>query len=98
MGNIDFATLKGTELNSKAAGNFHAREQVTSAYLRLDQRLGSQLSLMAGLRMEHTNLDYRGYNWVVTDPADENGNWCPRATTRTTTPTGCPACCSNTPR
>jgi hypothetical protein len=54
MGNIDFATLKGTELNSEAAGNFHAREQVTSAYLRLDQRLGSQLSLVAGLRMEHT--------------------------------------------
>ena len=77
MGNIDFDALKGTELNSEAAGNFHAREQVTSAYLRLDQRLGSQLSLMAGLRMEHTNLDYRGYNWVVTDPADENGQLVP---------------------
>ncbi len=73
MGSIDFSKLQGTELNAEAAGNFHAREQVTSAYLRLDQRLGSKVNVTAGLRMEHTNLKYRGFNWVVTDPEDENG-------------------------
>ncbi|MBM6992456.1 MAG: TonB-dependent receptor [Prevotella sp.] len=77
LGQIDFSKLQGTELYSEAAGNFHAREQVTSAYLRFDQRLDEQLSLTAGLRMEHTALKYSGYNWIVDDATDENGRLIP---------------------
>lgn len=73
MGKLDFSKLKGQELYSEAAGNFHAREQVTSGYLRFDQKLGDKIDLTAGLRMEHTALDYRGFNWIVDNADDEYG-------------------------
>ena len=41
-------------------------------YLRFDQKLGSKLNLMLGLRMEHTALDYRGLNWVVDEEEKES--------------------------
>lgn len=77
LGSMDFSTMKGTEVYSEAAGNFHAREQVTSAYLRFDQRLGQRVDLTAGLRMEHTALKYRGFNWMVDNVDDENGKLVP---------------------
>ncbi|MBO4986068.1 MAG: TonB-dependent receptor [Bacteroides sp.] len=61
------------ELLEEASGNYSATERITSAYLRLDQQLGSKLDLVLGLRMEHTALKYSGYNWVVDDLEDEQG-------------------------
>ena len=66
----DLAALGGEEVLEDAAGNYDATEQVTAAYLRFTQKLGRNLSLMAGLRMEATNLKTQGYNWIV----DEEGN------------------------
>lgn len=73
LGQMDFGKLTGTEIYAEAAGNFHAREQVGSAYLRWDQRLGEKLNLTAGLRMEHTWLKYSGFNRVADNADDENG-------------------------
>ena len=70
LGGIDFSTMQGEPDYEEMSGNYHANEQISSAYLRFDQKLGRKLNLMLGLRMEHTALDYRGLNWVVDE--DEN--------------------------
>ena len=67
-------TLDGAyELYEEASGNYKASEKITSAYLRFDQQLGSKLDMVLGLRMEHTALNYNGFNWVVDDLEDEQG-------------------------
>jgi len=48
--------------------NFTAREDVIGAYLMLNQDLGSKLSMIAGVRLENTSLEYQGYKY----DADEN--------------------------
>lgn len=53
--------------------NFHATEHISAAYLRLDQRLGRNLDMTLGMRMENTYCKYRGFNWIVNDADDENG-------------------------
>ena len=54
----------------ESSGNYDAREQVTAAYLRFTQKLGRKLTLMAGLRMEHTSLKTSGTTLFF----DENGD------------------------
>ncbi len=61
------------ELYEEASGNYKASEKITSAYLRFDQQLGRKLDMVLGLRMEHTALNYSGFNWVVDDLEDEQG-------------------------
>ena len=73
IGNMTFAGMEGIEMLEEAAGNFSAKEQVTSAYLRLDQRLGQKLDAVVGLRMERTDLKYSGVNWIVDNLEDEQG-------------------------
>lgn len=73
LGRMDFAGMEGTPLLEESAGNYSAKEQITSAYLRLDQKLGEKLEAVAGLRMERTDLKYSGVNWIVDDLEDEQG-------------------------
>ena len=61
------------ELYEEASGNYKAKEAITSAYVRYDQKLWNKLDLILGLRMEHTSLNYSGFNWVVDDLEDEQG-------------------------
>ncbi len=61
------------ERYEEASGNYKASEKITSAYLRFDQQLGSKLDMVLGLRMEHTALNYNGFNWAVDDLEDEQG-------------------------
>lgn len=42
------------------AVNFHARETITAGYVRWDQDLTSKLSMIAGVRVENTSIDYTG--------------------------------------
>ncbi|MCL1615644.1 TonB-dependent receptor [Bacteroides sp. ET71] len=72
LGGINFGSMEGEPDNEEMSGNYHANEQITSAYLRFDQKLGRKLNLMLGLRMEHTALDYRGLNWVVDEEEEES--------------------------
>ena len=62
--------FEGETLLEELAGNFEAKENVTAAYLRFDQKLGKKLALIAGLRVENTNLKYSGSELLV----DENGD------------------------
>ncbi|MFQ9369029.1 MAG: TonB-dependent receptor, partial [Bacteroides uniformis] len=48
------------QVQEELAGNFNARETVTSGYLRFDQKLTKDVELMTGLRIENTNLAYTG--------------------------------------
>ncbi|WP_163709534.1 TonB-dependent receptor [Mangrovibacterium lignilyticum] len=51
------------------AGNFDASEDVAAAYLRYDQTFGD-LDLIAGVRMENTNLKYSGYAVTLNEDGD----------------------------
>lgn len=72
LGSINFNSMQGEPDYEEMSGNYHAKEEITSAYLRFDQKLGQKLDLMLGLRMEHTALNYRGLNWVVDEDKNES--------------------------
>lgn len=72
LGSINFNSMRGEPDYEEMSGNYHAKEEITSAYLRFDQKLGQKLDLMLGLRMEHTALNYRGLNWVVDEDENES--------------------------
>lgn len=66
----DWALLGGEQVLEESAGDYDATEEVTAAYLRFTQKLGRKFTVMAGLRMEYTNLETSGFNWNI----DENGD------------------------
>lgn len=70
--NADLSEMGGVQVLEESAGNYDAREQVTAAYLRFEQKLGKRLELMAGLRMEHTSLKTQGYNWITDEEENES--------------------------
>lgn len=72
LGSINFNSMQGEPDYEEMSGNYHAKEEITSAYLRFDQKLGQKLDLMLGMRMEHTALNYRGLNWVVDEEENES--------------------------
>lgn len=63
VGSLDLnnASLFEKEVvQEELAGNFEARETVTSGYIRFDQKLTKRIELMSGLRIENTDLAYTG--------------------------------------
>ena len=68
--NAGLNALEHEQVLEESAGDYDATEQVTAAYLRFTQKLGRKLTLMAGLRMEYTDLETSGFNWNT----DENGD------------------------
>lgn len=59
--NLDDSSLFNREqIAEELAGNYHARENVTSGYVRIDSRLADNLQFMGGLRVENTDLRYIG--------------------------------------
>ncbi len=42
------------------ADNFIAEEKVTAGYIQLNQHMGDKLFIIAGVRLEQTNIDYTG--------------------------------------
>lgn len=58
--------LEGSNFDSEAIleeyapANYEATENITAAYAMVDQKLGSKLRLIAGVRWENTATDYRG--------------------------------------
>lgn len=57
------------QVASELAGNYRAREAVTSAYVRIDSRLSDNLDFTGGLRVENTALRYTGR--IYDDETDE---------------------------
>ena len=56
-----------------AAGNYDADEQVTAFYAMIEDKLGDNLTLIAGARVESTTIDYTGYKFdeeTMDVPAD----------------------------
>ena len=59
------------ENNPSSAGSFYdGYEQVTSGYVMGEYGITSKLNVIGGVRYEHTNLEYNGYN-VTTTSEDE---------------------------
>ncbi len=52
-----------------AAGNFTAEERITGGYAMLEQRLGPTVSLVGGVRLENTKIDYNGFQYNVDNDA-----------------------------
>lgn len=48
------------QVQEELAGNYDARETVTSGYVRFDGDLSKSVKLMAGVRVENTDLKYTG--------------------------------------
>lgn len=70
LGSLDFNQMEGEQVLEESSGNYHAKENVVSAFLRFDQNLGKKVKMMLGLRMEATHIKYNGWNWNVDE--DEN--------------------------
>lgn len=51
--------------------NFSAKETITAGYVRWDQDLTAKLSMIAGIRLENTSIDYRGN--IVAEEEDLEG-------------------------
>lgn len=48
------------QVQAELAGNYDARETVSSGYVRFDHKFTRNVELMAGLRLENTSLAYTG--------------------------------------
>ncbi len=84
LGSIDFNNSSLFDKNEvvsveeELAGDYLAREMVTAGYLRFDQKLGHNIDMMAGLRVENTYLEYSGSKYDVdndkttTTPTENN--------------------------
>lgn len=48
-----------------AAGNFDATERITAGYAQVSQALGPRFSVIAGIRVENTGIEYRGFEYNI---------------------------------
>ncbi len=46
-----------------AAANYTANEKITAGYAMINQHVGDNLLIIAGVRMENTEIDYTGYEY-----------------------------------
>lgn len=63
LGSLDLdnaSTFEKEQVAEELAGNYNARENVTSGYVRIDSRISETLNFMGGLRIENTDLRYTG--------------------------------------
>lgn len=59
--NLDDASLfEKSQVPEELAGNYSARENVASGYVRIDSHIADNLNFMGGLRVENTSLRYTG--------------------------------------
>ncbi len=71
LGSLDLKNMEGKRMLEESSGNYHAKENITSAFFRFDQHLGKKIKMMLGLRMEATRIRYNGWNWNVADDKNE---------------------------
>lgn len=59
--NLDDAEMfEREQVAEELAGNYNARENVASGYVRIDSRVSDNMHFMGGLRVENTSLKYTG--------------------------------------
>ncbi|MBN1819475.1 MAG: TonB-dependent receptor [Prolixibacteraceae bacterium] len=76
LGKIDLnsSDFEGSDVIEELAGNFEATENVTAGYFRLDQSLGKKIDIIAGFRIENTNLEYSGRVLEINEDGDPTLN------------------------
>lgn len=57
------SNFEGEQDLSELAGNFNASEQIFGGYAMINQNIGKDLLLVAGIRLEQTNLEYQGFQF-----------------------------------
>lgn len=62
-----------THLDGTLRYDFHGAEIFSAGYLMGTFNFGPKISLIAGGRYEHYNMDYKATNFYVTHPVDGNG-------------------------
>jgi TonB-dependent receptor len=88
LGALDFSDTTYFKISDDqkryVAGNYSAEEDVSSAYVMFDQRLGKDVDVKVGMRAEGTSILYRGFGWddesKLASPrngADDYVNWLP---------------------
>ncbi len=61
LGDTDFNTgFEGEDILEEFAGNFDAEEDVLAGYVMYTQNVGAKLSMVAGVRVEQTQVNYSG--------------------------------------
>ncbi len=70
LGSINFNKADGEEVLEEEAGNYNASEQITSGYVRFDQKLGKKFDATVGLRVEHTAWKTHGLNYEADDDGE----------------------------
>ena len=75
LGSLDLqdASLFGVErkLDEFIPANFTADERIVAGYAMIEQKIGSQLEVMAGARIERTTVDYTGFEFIDDDGSFE---------------------------
>lgn len=56
----DASLFEKSQVPEELAGNYSARENVASGYVRIDSHIADNLNFMGGLRVENTSLRYTG--------------------------------------
>ncbi|MGN1172522.1 MAG: TonB-dependent receptor, partial [Muribaculaceae bacterium] len=74
--NLNDGTYEKSQVAEELAGNYDARETVSSGYARFDYRLTKSLNVIAGVRLENTDIRYTGRIYddekdvvTITEPA-----------------------------
>lgn len=78
LGSLDLdnaSIFEKSQVLEELAGNYNARENVTSGYVRLNSRLSDKIEFMGGLRVENTDLRYIGR--IYDDEANTISNTAP---------------------
>lgn len=65
IGDLDLSStmFEGEQDLSELAGNFDASENIFGGYAMYEQSIGKKLLLVAGVRLEQTNLEYEGIQY-----------------------------------
>jgi TonB-dependent receptor len=65
IGDLDLTSelFEGEQDLSEMAGNFDASENIFGGYAMLEQNFGKKFLLVAGIRLEQTNLEYQGFQY-----------------------------------
>ena len=65
LGDLDLtgAEFEGEQDLSELAGNFNATENILAGYAMINQYLGDDFLILAGVRVENTGLEYSGFRY-----------------------------------
>jgi TonB-dependent receptor len=68
LGNLSMPVNEGELLLDEfISGNYTADEKITAGYAMVTDQLGDKTTMIAGARLEHTNIDYVGYAFEDSD-------------------------------